>query len=34
MITTKQTYEWVKTGYWNMSQFNAWINENFTVKTK
>ncbi len=24
-ITTKQAYEWVKTGVWNLKTFEAWL---------
>lgn len=24
-VTVKQAYEWVKTGHWNLRQFEAWF---------
>ena len=25
MITSKQAYEWVKTGHWSLREFNEWF---------
>jgi hypothetical protein len=27
MTSTKQAYEWVKTGHWSWRQLNEWVNE-------